>query len=139
MRQYEVGNFLLKVDVVKMGAQQNQDALNLVAVLTYRDAVHLVHHQLDVVVDAELRHLLRMDYFQDAVDVGPLLLLKMDCYLDEVQLVHREPVELKVQLELLHLELQQLQQLRLVLPRVMPSTLPDQHRARQQVQLRVLD
>ena len=120
-------------DVVHLDVQRNLDEV-------HRGVEHLdVQHPLVAAVGAELHHLLRMDYFQDAVDVGPLLLLKMDCYLDEVQLVHREPVELKVRLELLHLELQQLQQLRLVLPRVMPSTLPDQHRARQQVQLRVLD
>jgi hypothetical protein len=95
VRQYEVGNFLLKVDVVKMGAQQNQDALNLVAVLTYRDAVHLVHHQLDVVVDAEQRYQLRMDYFLDVVDAEQRyqlnFLKKMDYFLDvvsQVLLVH---------------------------------------------------
>jgi hypothetical protein len=56
VRQYEVGNFLLMVDVVKMDAQQNLDALNLDAVLTFPDVEHLVHHQLDVVVDAEPLH-----------------------------------------------------------------------------------
>jgi hypothetical protein len=102
VRQYEVGNFLLKVDVVKMGAQQNQDALNLVAVLTYRDAVHLVHHQLDVVVDAELRHQLRMDYFLDVVDAELRFLKKMDYFLDvvsQVLLVH-PLLKLSLQLEL---------------------------------------
>jgi hypothetical protein len=74
VRQYEVGNFLLMVDVVKMDAQQNRDALNLVVDLTFPHAqiqvvVNLVHHQLDVVVDAELRHQLRKDYFLDVVDV----------------------------------------------------------------------
>jgi hypothetical protein len=74
VRQYEVGHFLLMVDVVKMDAQQNRDALNLVVDLTCPHAqiqvvVNLVHHQLDVVVDAELRHQLRKDYFLDVVDV----------------------------------------------------------------------
>jgi hypothetical protein len=84
--QYVVGNFLLKVDVVMMDAQQNLDALNLDAVLTYPDVVNLVHHRLDVVVDVELHHQLKMDYCQDVVDVELRFLLnypmKMDCYLD---------------------------------------------------------
>jgi hypothetical protein len=83
---YVVGNFLLKVDVVMMDAQQNLDVLNLDAVLTYPDVVNLVHHRLDVVVDVELRHQLKMDYYQDVVDVEVRFLLnyqmKMDCYLD---------------------------------------------------------
>ena len=66
---YVVGNFLLKVDAVMMDAQQNLDVLNLDAVLTYPDVVNLVHHRLDVVVDVELRHQLKMDYCQDVVDV----------------------------------------------------------------------
>jgi hypothetical protein len=84
--QYVVGNFLLKVDVVMMDAQQNLDALNLDVVLTYLDVVNLVHHRLDVVVDVELHHQLKMDYCQDVVDVELRFLLnypmKMDCYLD---------------------------------------------------------
>jgi hypothetical protein len=39
-----------------MDAQQNLDALNLDAVLTYQDVVHQVYRRLDVVVDAEVRH-----------------------------------------------------------------------------------
>jgi hypothetical protein len=54
--QYEVENFLLMVDEVKMDVQQNLDVLNLDAVLTFPDEVNLVHHLLDVVVDEELRH-----------------------------------------------------------------------------------
>jgi hypothetical protein len=122
---------LLLLDVVHPDVQQNLDEVS-------RDVVHLdVQHPLVAEVDAELHHLLRMDYFQDAVDVGPLLLLKMDCYLDEEQLVHLELVEWLEPLVIL--VLLQLQQLQPVLLRVMPSTLRDQHRARQQVQLRVLD
>jgi hypothetical protein len=61
VRQYEVENFLLMVDVVKMDAQQNLDALNLDEDLTYphvqiQVVVIRVHHRLDVAVDAELRH-----------------------------------------------------------------------------------
>ena len=56
VHQYEVGNFLLMVDVVKMDAQQNLDVPNLDAVLTFPDAVNLVRHLLDAVVDVELRH-----------------------------------------------------------------------------------
>jgi hypothetical protein len=83
--QYVVGNFLLKVDAVMMDAQQNLDALNLDVVLTYLDVVNLVHHRLDVVVDVELHHQLKMDYCQDVVDVELRFLLnypmKMDYYL----------------------------------------------------------
>jgi hypothetical protein len=88
VRQYVVGNFLLKVDVVMMGAQQILDALNLDVVLTFPDVVNLVHHRQDVVVDVELRHQLKMDYYQDVVDVVLRFLLnypmKMDYCLDEV-------------------------------------------------------
>ena len=68
--QYVVGNYLDRLylqDVVYLDALQNQVEQNLDAVLTFRD-VHLVH-RLDVVVGVELRHRLRMDYFQDVVDV----------------------------------------------------------------------
>ena len=85
----EIDNFLdhqFLQDVVYLDALQNQDEQNQDVVLTFRD-VHLVHLP-DVAVDAELRHLLRMDYFQDVVDVELLALfhlqLKMDCYLDAV-------------------------------------------------------
>jgi len=48
--------------------------------------VNLVHHRLDVVVDVELRHQLKMVYCQDVVGVELRFLLnypmKMDCYLD---------------------------------------------------------
>jgi hypothetical protein len=54
-------------DVVYLDALQNLDEQNQGEVLTFRD-VHLVH-RLDVVVGVELRHRLRMDYFQDVVDV----------------------------------------------------------------------
>jgi hypothetical protein len=91
VRQYEVGNFQLKVDVVKMDAQQILDALNLDVVLTYPDVVNLVRHLLDVVVDAELRRQLRMDYFLDVVDAELRRQLRMDYFLDvesQVLLMH---------------------------------------------------
>jgi hypothetical protein len=71
--QYVEENFLTQVDVVTMVVQQNLDALNRDVGLTFphvriQDVVILVHHLLDVVVDAELRHQLKMDYFLDVVD-----------------------------------------------------------------------
>jgi hypothetical protein len=48
-----------------------------------------VLHPLDAVVDVELHHQLRMDYFLDVADVELLPLPRMDCYLD-VALVHLE-------------------------------------------------
>ena len=90
VHQYVVENFLLKVDAVMMDAQQNLDVLNLDAVLTYPDVVNLVHHRLDVVVDVELRHQLKMDCYRDVVVVELHFLLnrsmKMDCYQDVVLL-----------------------------------------------------
>ena len=59
--------FQRQQDVVYLDALQNLDEQNQGEVLTFRD-VHLVH-RLDVVVGVELRHRLRMDYFQDVVDV----------------------------------------------------------------------
>ena len=38
-------------------------------------------------MDAELRHLLKMDCYLDAVDAEPHPLLKMDCYLDVAQVL----------------------------------------------------
>jgi len=51
-----------------------------------------------VVVDAELRYLLKMDYFLDEVDVELRHLLKMDCYLDEAQVL----LELQMRRRQLH-------------------------------------
>ena len=124
-------------DVAHLDVQQNLDEERLVV-------VHLdVQHPLVAVVDVEPRHLLRMDYFLDVVDAVLLPHLRMDYFLDEVQQVHLVSVDLKlVLLELqVYLELLCMQQLLMPLPAlllVMPSTLQDQHRARQQVQLRVL-
>jgi hypothetical protein len=57
-------------DVVYLDALQNLGEQNPDAVLTFRD-VHLENlvHLPDVAVDAEPHHQLRMDYFQDVVDV----------------------------------------------------------------------
>jgi hypothetical protein len=89
--RYVVGNYLDRrflQDVEYLVALQNQDVLNQDAVLTFQD-VHLLH-QLVVVVDEELRHLLKMDYCQDEVDAEERHLLKMDYCQDEEQLVRPE-------------------------------------------------
>ena len=65
---YVVDNFLIQflhlLDVAHLDALQNLDEQNLDAHLPYLDVVHLF--LLVVVVDAELRHRLRMDYFLGA-------------------------------------------------------------------------
>ena len=89
-------------------------------VLQNLDVEHLDVEHLDeqlplvAVVDAELRHLLRMDYYQDVVDVELPTLPRMDCYLD---VVHLELEVLQVLQELpVHLESLCMQQLQLMLP-----------------------
>jgi hypothetical protein len=67
--QYVVGNYLDRrflQGVEYLVELQNQDVLNQDVVLTFQD-VHLLH-QLVVVVDEELRCLLKMDYCPDVVD-----------------------------------------------------------------------
>jgi hypothetical protein len=68
-------------DVEYLVAPQNQDALNQDVVPTFQ-----VVHQLclrDVVVGEELRHQLKMDYYQDVVDEElNFHQLKMDCCQD---------------------------------------------------------
>ncbi len=60
-------------DVVHLDVQQNLDVVHL-------DVVHLDGlHPLVAVVDAELRHLLRMDCFLDVVGVEQPHPLRMDC------------------------------------------------------------
>jgi hypothetical protein len=59
---------------------QNLDEQNLDVDLTCPDEVHLLH-QLGVQVDVE-RHQLRMDYFQDAVDVELRHLKRTDYFQD---------------------------------------------------------
>ena len=75
--QYVVGNFQYQhlLDVVNLVVLQNLDEPNLDADLTCQVAVHLL---LVVLVDADLRHQLRMDYFQGAVDVELRHLRRMD-------------------------------------------------------------
>ena len=95
-------------DVVHLDVQQNLDVVR--PVVEHLDALH----PLVAVVDAELRHQLRMDYFLDEVDVELPRLPRMDCFLDEVQLVH-QVLEQLVLLELLvHRELLRWPQLRLL-------------------------
>jgi len=76
-----VGSFRYQhlLDVVNLVEQQNLDELNLDADLTCQVAVHLLR-QLVVPVDADLRHQLRMDYFQDAVGVELRRLKRMDYF-----------------------------------------------------------
>jgi hypothetical protein len=78
-----VGNFLrqfqLLEDVVLLDALQNLGEQNQGVHLPYLDVVLLF--LVVVVVDVELRHLLKMDYYQDAADVELRHPLKMDCCL----------------------------------------------------------
>ena len=129
---------LLHLDVVQnldvMDRLHLQDVAHLV-VQQNLDVVHQVVVRLDVqrplvaVVDAELRHRLRMDYFLDEVGVELLPRQRMDCCQDVAQpalpvwidpvLVEQQVLqEQQVHLELLLLQL--LQQLLLALPHVMP-------------------
>jgi hypothetical protein len=116
---YVVGNFLflfqhLLVEV-HQDVLQNLDAQNLDELPPFLDEVHLGV----VLVDAELRHLLRMDYFLDEVGVELRHLLRMGCCQDEAQ-----PVLL-----VLHLVLELIQQLLLhVLQPLLLLAQPFQHR-----------
>jgi hypothetical protein len=78
---YVVGNFLRQFqsleDVVLLDALQNLGEQNQGVHPPYLDEVRLF--LVVVVVDVELRHLLKMDYYQDAVGVELRHLLKMDC------------------------------------------------------------
>jgi hypothetical protein len=105
---YAVGNFQFQfqhlLDAVHLDVLQNLDEQNLVALLPFLDAVR--QSPVDVVVDAELRHQLRKDYFLDVVGVELRHQLKKDYFLDEVQRVHL--VLEFLLLPLLPLQLQQL-------------------------------
>ena len=77
--------------------RQNLDEQNLDAHLSYRHEVHPLILQ-DVVVDAEVHHHLKMDYYlvvvaQDVALVELRLLMKMDYFLD-VELVLQESQKL---------------------------------------------
>ena len=127
-------------DVVYLVALQNLVAQNRDVVLTFRD-VHLENlvHLQDVVVDAELHHQLRMDYFQDVVDVELQVFhqqLRMGYFQDVEQLAYF------LQLALLHLGLKQKAVLvQEPLPqrfqRAMLLTPLNQRRVRRQVQRQV--
>ena len=99
---YVVGNYLFRfrrlLVVVHQDVLQNLDEQNLVVLLPFLDVAH--RFLADVVVDAELRHQLRKDYFLDVVDVELRHQLRMDCYQDVAQLVSH-----LVQEELLVLQL----------------------------------
>jgi len=87
---YVVGNFQFQfqhlLDAVHLDVLQNLDEQNLVALLPFLDEV--LQFPADVVVDAELRHQLRKDYFLDVVGVELRHQLRKDYFLDEVQRVH---------------------------------------------------
>jgi hypothetical protein len=68
-----------QLDVVNLGELQNLVELNLDEDLTCQVVAHQLH-QLVVPVDADLRHQLRMDYFQGAVDVELRHQLRMDYF-----------------------------------------------------------
>jgi hypothetical protein len=81
--RYAVGSFRYQhqLVVVNLVGLQNLDGLNLDVDLTCQVVAHQLH-QLVEQVDVELRHQLRMDYFQGAVDVELRHQLRMDCFLD---------------------------------------------------------
>jgi len=101
---HAVGNFQYQhlLDVENLGGRQNLAEQNLDVDLTCPDAAHL-SHQLDVQEAAELRHQLRMDYFQGAVDVELRFLMRMDYFLDEVQALRASAQPMHQLLELPHL------------------------------------
>ena len=75
-------------DVVRLDVQQNLDEQNLDAIPPFLDVVlQFLENPEDVVVGVELRHLLKMDCYLDEVDAELRHLLKMDCYLDEAQVL----------------------------------------------------
>jgi hypothetical protein len=82
-------------------ALQNQDVLNQDVALTFQD-VHLLH-RLVVVVDEELHHLLKMDYYRVVVDEElNCHQLKMDYYPDvELQVLHLIHLQLHLKFSLL--------------------------------------
>jgi hypothetical protein len=134
---YVVENFLTQVDVVKMDVQQNLDVLNRDVGQTFLVEVNLVHHLLDVVVDAELRRQLKMDCYLDVVGVELHyrlnFQLRKDYFLDAVSQVYLLPP-----LMVLHLQ----KELLVVVQRflhVKLLVLLDLHRVRLQVLPQVRD
>jgi hypothetical protein len=102
-------------DVEHLDVQQNLDVEHL-------DVEHLDElHPLVAAVDAELRHLLRMDYFLDVVDVELPHPQRMDCCQVVVHLERKELLAQQAQqvhLALLCMQLPLMQQLALL--HVMP-------------------
>jgi hypothetical protein len=81
--------------------QQNLDVQNLDVIRPFLDVVHrFLVNLLVVVADAELRHQLKMDYFQDVVGEELRYQLKMDCFQVEEQVL--QALLLKQQLVLHH-------------------------------------
>ena len=90
LRQCVVENLHQLMDhqcVVHLDVLQILDEQNLDAIPPFLDEEHRLVHLEDVVVDAELRPLLKMDCYLDEVDAELRHLLKMDCYLDEAQVL----------------------------------------------------
>jgi hypothetical protein len=81
---------LFRQDVEHLVELQNLDVEHLVVVR--QDALL----PLVAVVDAELRHLSKMDYYLDVVGEVLLPQSRMDYYLDVVQALHLEQVVLVV-------------------------------------------
>ena len=85
LHRYVVDSFLILYlhlqDAAHLDALQNLDEQNLDAHLSYLDVVH--QFLVVVVVDVELHHLLRKDYFLDVVGVELRHQLRMDCCQDE--------------------------------------------------------
>jgi hypothetical protein len=130
LRRHQLG-------VVHQDAQQNLDVEHL-------DVEHLdALHPLAAVADAELRHLLRKDYFLDEADAELRHQLRKDYFLDVAQLVHPVLVELLVLVRPAHLESLHVQQLlmqrKLVQPHVMPSVPQDRRQVLLRVRQQVLD
>jgi hypothetical protein len=136
VHQCVVGNYQVfqLLDAHFADVLQNLDEQNLDVHLTFLDVDrHLLILQV-VVVDAELRHQLRMDYFLDVVDAELRHQLRMDYFLDVEQ---QELLALPVFLlkELVH-ALQFAQQLQ---QRAQPLARQDQRRVLLQVLQPILD
>jgi hypothetical protein len=72
-------------DVVHLDVQQNLDVQNLDVIRPFLDEVHrFLVNQLDVVVDVELRHQLKMDCYLDVVVAELRHQKKMDYFQDVV-------------------------------------------------------
>jgi len=91
----------LMQDVAHQDVQQNLDEQNLDAIPPFLVVVlQFLVNLLVVVVVAELRHQLKMDYFLDVVDAEQRHQLKMDCF--QVAVLVQPALLLKQQVELHH-------------------------------------